>query len=106
MSRPTWAPVSSDTADLLELIAQQEDQEWEFFLGQLEDLAQPVSGDVDPNRLREALRGHVKPSRVGAFTRRALLLGLAAYSGAYAESTDVTSRNRGKPVRVLRWLGT
>jgi len=111
-TQPTWSAVDNDTASLLDLLAgthpatPSEADEWQFFLDRLEHLALPVIGDVDPNRLREELRGHVKPNRVGAFTRRALCAGLVKYSGAYVVSTDTTSRNSSKPIRVLRWIGT
>lgn len=120
---PTWGPITSDTADLLDLLAEtnpaipSEAEEWTYFVGALETLAADTvpgptgtglafQGLIDPNRLRTRLRGHVSPPRIGAFTRRALGAGLVAYSGTHVESDDVTSGNRGKPCRVLRWLGT
>lgn len=108
---PTWEAVDSDTADLLQLLAEEhpatpsEVDEWTYFLDCLKKLAL-TTGLVDPNRLRDLLRDRVKPSRVGAFTRRALCAGLVAYSGTHVTSDDLTSRNRGKPCRVLRWLDT
>ena len=108
---PVWESVDSTAADLLTLLAEERPaipsvtDEWDYFLGSLKDLAS-ATGLIDPNRLRDRLRDRVKPCRIGAFTRRALCAGLVAYSGQHVTSDDLTSRNRGKSCRVLRWTGT
>lgn len=113
MSAPTFGPVDHGTASLLDLLAETNPaipsrvDEWDYFLSTLDELARDAAdGHIDPNRLRARLRGHIAPARAGAFTRRALCAGMVAYTGTHVESDDVTSRNRGKPCRVLRWLGT
>jgi hypothetical protein len=111
-THPTWSAASGDTADILQLIAEQhpatptETAQWMFFVDMLVMEMEIDSGLINPNRLRDRLRGHVSPPRIGAYTRRALCAGLVEYSGTYVESDDVSSGNRGKPCRVLRWLGT
>lgn len=107
MSAPTWSPTDEDTADLLTVLADDgtlhTDDEWHTFCMALTQ-ACDQSGRIEPNRLRPLLRGAVKPCRVGAFTRRALLSGLIAYTGEYQVSDDTGSRNGGKPARVMRLL--
>lgn len=101
--RPRFARVDDHTADLLTLLA---DTEWDTFLAALRATAADRGGLIYPNALRPLVRGHVKPNRVGAFTRRAVLEGLIEYTGDWQVSDDVTSRNRGRPMRVARWIGT
>lgn len=114
MSAPVWESVDDDTASLLDLLADDgtvsADYEWDVYvealrrLGERED-AWPVPGTIDPNDLRAAIAGRIKPQRVGAFTHRALSQGLVEYTGQWVVSTDTKGRNRGKPMRELRWIG-
>ena len=106
--QPRFAPVDSDTADLLDLVADDQhpsvDHEWELFKAALAEAVNEF-GTISPNRLRPLVRGKVAPRRIGAFTHRALSQGLVEYTGTYEVSDDVEGRNGGKPARVLRWLG-
>lgn len=110
-SKPVWGPVGSYTADFLALIADEwkttpgAAREWVHFLHVLEAAALANDGIIRFNRIRDRLREEVAPHRVGAFTRRALCAGLIAYTGKWEDSDDVTSRNRGKPCREIRWIG-
>lgn len=110
MSRPTWAPVSSDTADLLTILAEQHPalpitaDEWDWFLHILREAAKET-GVIDQNDVRPQLRDKVRPARIGAFYRRACLQGLIRAEG-WNESSDLEQRNAGKPTRTYRWLGT
>ena len=102
---PTWS--SSEQADLLELVAQGSptgtaDAEWNLYVEALRDEAVRGAGDIDPNGLRDRVRGRIAPRRISAFASRALARGLVVYSGAYVESTDTEGGNRGKPCRVMR----
>lgn len=108
---PRWAPVDSDTGDLLDLIAEQnpatsqEVREWEHFLKVLAEIAK-ATGNIDQNAVRPLLRGEIKPQRIGAFYHRAAKAGLIAWTGAWQESDDLNGKNSGKPTRVYRYLGT
>jgi hypothetical protein len=105
----TWAAVDDDTANLLDLLADDgtltTEAEWDIFATCLRGVAEVGGGVIDPNVLRVALRGRVKPQRCGAFTHRALSQGLVEYTGRYVISTDSKGRNSGKPCRELRWIG-
>ena len=105
---PTFAPVDSDTADLLSLVAEDPhpsvDHEWELFKAALAEAVNEF-GTISPNRLRPLVRGKVAPRRIGAFTHRALSQGLVEYTGTYETSDDKEGRNGGKVARVMRWLG-
>ncbi len=105
---PQWSSVDPTTGDMLELVAmgplapKTADREWETFLAALESAADDAQL-IHPNTLRPLVKD-VKHCRRGAFVRRALCAGLIAPAG-YEVSDDVGSRNRGKPVRVYRWVG-
>ena len=105
MTTPTWSPTDPDTAarlDLLRLPTLPEHKfQWNLYVLALYAVADDT-GRIDPNRLRRLTRGRIKPCRVGALTRKALLAGLVEYTGEYVESDDLESRNAGKPVRVMR----
>lgn len=110
-SQPTWSPVDDATADLLSLVRDEghpsADHEWSMFLLALRTAA--VAGDgwtIQPNDLRPLVRDKVAPRRIGAFTNRALKLGLIAYTGDWQISDDHEGRNAGKPARIFRWIGT
>lgn len=107
-AQPHWQPVDADTGDLLTLLADDgtipTDNEWEVYLAAVREAADDA-GIVRPNALRPLLRGRVKPCRVGAFTRRALLAGVLVRTGGYEVSDDTASRNGGKPAPVMRWVG-
>lgn len=103
------APVDHDTANLLDLIAHDQThprpaEEWDRFVQGLRATADET-GVIDPNWLRENLRGDIAPRRVGAFTNRALSEGLIEPTGEWRVSDDRAGRNGGKPCRVYRWTG-
>lgn len=106
MSAPQWSPVDDDTADLLQLVANDQmhprpAEEWVAFLNALYLVAED-DGRIDPNELRPVLRGNVAPGRIGAFTNRAKAEGLIADTGEWQTSDDTEGRNGGKPCRVYR----
>lgn len=109
--RPEWSPTDDDTATLLTVLADDgaptlsAAEEWRTFKAALRSVAWYRDGIIDPNTLRPMLRGQVKPCRIGAFTRRALLEGLVQYTGEWVVSDDTSGKNAGKPCRELRWLG-
>jgi hypothetical protein len=109
MTAPAWSPVDDSTADLLTLVADaghvSADAEWSLFVEALRVVAIGPGGRIGPNELRPLIRGKVAPRRIGAFTNRALSLGLVAYTGEWEVSDDTEGRNRGKPARVMRWTG-
>lgn len=114
MTAPTWHATDTDTANLLDLLADDGtlsvDEQWSLFVDCLRDLGQSAEscGDrpvIDPNRLRQMTTERIKPQRVGAFTHRALRAGLVEYTGRYVISTDRKGKNSGKPCRELRWIG-
>jgi hypothetical protein len=106
---PEWTGVGEPTGDMLELVAKgplaplTADHEWETFLKALEAAADDQQL-IHPNTLRPIVKDDVKPCRIGAFTRRALCAGLIVADG-WQVSDDVESKNRGKPMRVYRWIG-
>ena len=97
-----------DTATLLDLLADDatysSDYEWREFVRCLHHAADE-SGVVRPNSLRPLVRGVVKPCRIGAFTHRALSLGLVVRTGDYEISDDTHGRNGGKPAAVMALVG-
>jgi len=109
-TQPTFGPVDHGTASLLDLLAEtnpalpQEVREWNHFLKVLQQVA-GATGLIDQNDVRPLLRGEIKASRVGAFYRRAVLEGRIRAEG-WTESDDLEQRNRGKPMRRYRWLGS
>jgi hypothetical protein len=108
-TQPTWA--DSEQTDLLELVARGNiatdtaEQEWAVYVDALRLASVHGGGVIDPNSLRVILGDDVKPQRVGAFCNRALSRGLVEFTGEWVTSTDSKGRNRGKPVRAMRWLG-
>jgi len=108
-SQPTWAPIDDDTASLLTLVADVDhpsvDHEWTVYVNALTILAELYGGTIRPNDLRPMVRNHIAPRRIGAFTNRALKLGLVAYTGDWQISDDHEGKNAGKPARVMRWVG-
>lgn len=105
MSAPAFAATDTDTASLLDLLADDgtysAEHEWVEFVRCLHHAAD-AEGIVRPNSLRPLVRGVVKPNRIGAFVRRAVTSGLMAPTGDWQASDDVTSRNSGKPSRCYR----
>lgn len=110
-AQPQWEPSDAYTHDLLELVAMgtpatgDGDAEWELYLNVLADVARNWGGEIQPNVVRPLLRGRVAPRRISAFANRALSQGFVEYSGDWQVSDDTEGRNRGKPARVMRWLG-
>ena len=109
MPDPTWSPVDDATADLLALVAHDEmhphpAEEWDEYVRAIRHAADE-RGMVDPNRLRQLVRGVVAPKRIGAFTSRAKAEGLLVDTGEWVTSTDREGRNAGRPVRVYRLGG-
>lgn len=109
MTSPTWSAVDSDTGSLLDLVAHDQTHprpadEWHIFTDAIRSAA-GREGRVDPNVLRDLLRGCVAPRRIGAFTNRAKAEGLLTWDGEWVESTDHEGRNGGKPIRVYRLGG-
>ena len=105
-TQPAWDSVDNYTADLLSLVANDQmtdhaDREWEVFCRSL-SVEADIHGRINPNGLRELIRGHVAPKRVGAFTRRALLEGLICWDGEWVVSDDHEGRNAGRPARQYR----
>lgn len=102
-AEPRWEAVDEPTADLLSLVADVEhpsvEHEWETYVKAVERVAATRFGVVNPNALREAIRGHVAPKRAGAFCNRALAEGLIEWRGEWVVSTDTIGRNAGRPVR-------
>lgn len=108
-AQPAWSPVDDTTADLLTLVADVDqpsvDFEWDEFVRCLQYASQLDAGPILPNTLRPLVRGSIAPRRIGAFTNRALSLGLVEYTGEWQVSDDHAGRNGGKPARVMRWVG-
>lgn len=106
-SAPNWSAVDDATDSLLSLVADDRhpsvEFEWHHYTDALK-VAADDAGTINPNYLRELVRGHVAPRRIGAFARRALSLGLVEYTGRWVVSDDAEGRNAGKPVREMRWL--
>lgn len=66
-------------------------------------------GEINPNRVREALtRGGelVVSPRVLSAVYYALRCEQQIKHAGWVESTDLRSRNRHKPARLWRWVGT
>jgi len=65
-------------------------------------------GEVDPNRVREALRGPygltVYPRVIGATYSALRQAGVIRPEG-WTTSTDTEGGNAGKPARTYRWVG-
>jgi hypothetical protein len=104
MSAPRWASVDDDTAALLSLVATDQlhprpGEEWDRFVAGLRATADE-SGRIDPNWLRENLRGEIAPRRIGAFTQRAKAEGLIEWRGEWVTSTDREGKNSGRPCRI------
>lgn len=110
MTAPAWSATDEQTGNLLDLLADDgsvapsAEDEWREFVGCLRHCAKYNGGTIYPNDLRPLVRGQVKPSRIGAFTRRAILEGLVEYTGQWQVSDDTESGNAGKPCRELRWV--
>lgn len=106
MIRPEWSRTDDETADLLTLVRDEghvsADREWDIYVAALEAIAIGPGGVIYPNEMRPLLRGKVAPRRIGAFTNRALKLGLIEYTGAWQISDDREGRNAGRPARVMR----
>lgn len=108
MSAPQWSPVDEETENLLTLVADEghvsADFEWDAYRLALVAVAERGTGIVNPNRLRDVVRGQVAPRRIGAFTHRALSQGLVQYTGQFVISDDTEGRNAGRPCREMRLL--
>ncbi len=104
MSAPQWSPVDDETADLLHLVRDEghpsTDHEWVAFVAAIRAAAR--DGVVDPNAVREELRGVVAPRRIGAFYQAALKADLLRPTGQWVISTDTVGRNAGRPCRTYR----
>jgi hypothetical protein len=105
---PAWSPTDNSTADILALVADVDhpsvDREWDDYRAAVASVAD-TDGRVDPNALREAVRGKVAPRRIGALTNRALSLGLLVWRGEWCVSSDREGRNAGRPCRQYVWTG-
>jgi hypothetical protein len=96
--------------DLLDLIARDpiHDRDITEITGAIRADATGHGGEVDPNRVRAALTGphgiRVQPTLIGT-----VFSGLVRSKNltqiGWTENTDLTSRNRGKPLRRYRWTG-
>jgi hypothetical protein len=106
---PQWSPVDDETHDILHLVADEThpsvSYEWNLWVTAARQVASENGGIVDPNRLRELVRGNVAPKRCGAFVHRALTSGLMVPTGEWVVSTDRQGKNGGKPCRVFAWVG-
>ena len=111
-SRPHFEAADENTGDLLSLIAEEKPpipsvrEEWDYYVQALKTTAASRAGLIYPNELRPLVRGHVKANRIGAFTHRALRAGLIERTGDWQVSDDTEGRNAGRPMPVMRWLGT
>lgn len=61
-------------------------------------------GEVDSNRVREALPTWVYPRSIGAVYNALRARGLLVANG-YVTNTDTRGRNAGRPARLYRWTG-
>lgn len=97
--------IDTATRDLLDLVANDPhpsaDYEWNIFAAALTSVAE-LDGTIPPAALREYLRGHVAPKRIGAFTCRAVAEGLIESTGRAVKSTDHKGRNGNKWSTVYR----
>ena len=108
MSAPAWGPLDPDTADLLDLLA----NDWTPFAEDDRNvIAQAIrqdalahDGEVSQNRVRKLIDGRVFHKRVGPTYRALVLSGHLAIDG-WEVSDDVLGRNQGKPCRRYRWTG-
>src|SRR3954465_11520473 len=87
-AQPEWA--DSGQGDLLEIAAMGSatgtaQEEGDLFVRCLRATADE-RGVIDPNWLREAVRGDVAPKRIGAFTSRAVARGLIEATGDWRGS--------------------
>lgn len=109
---PTFESVDNYTSDLLDLIANTEpatpgpEAEWRLMLDAMRQVAAAHDGLIYPNELRPLVADKVAPQRRGAFTHRALRAGIVERTGEWQTSDDTHGRNSGRPVPVMRWLGT
>lgn len=105
-AQPQWSPLDDTTADLLTLVRDEghpsADHEWDAFVAILRESARLHAGLIDPNRVREQLRGSIAPRRIGAFYSAAARMGWLTRDG-YSFSTDTTGKNAGRPVRTYLW---
>ena len=106
---PRWAPVDSDTGDLLDLLAIDDSlraDDWPFFLGVLKEAAAKNGGVIDQNHTRPRLHGEIRPARIGALYRRACREGLIrANNEDYTKTANSQSGNVGRPAKTYTWLG-
>lgn len=108
-TQPQWS--DSGQGDLLELVAMgspatgSAEKEWAVFVFALCQSAHGPDDVVDPNELRERVRDHVAPRRVGAFINRALSRDLIEPTGSWVVSSDTKGRNAGRPCREYRLVG-
>lgn len=105
MTAPQWTSVDPNTADLLDLLAADwtpwADEDRNLIARAIRDDAAANGGRVDPNRVRRALAGQVKPQRVGPVYRLLAQQGVIRPDG-WVVSDDKHGRNSGRPVRV--WI--
>ncbi len=107
-TQPAWSEVDEETGSLLDLIADDgslpHEAEWETYQQALRDAADNT-GHVSANALRRLVRGQVKPNRLGAFARRAVLEGITRADG-YEVSDDREGGNAGRPARCYRLVNS
>lgn len=108
-AQPVFESVDDYTADLLDLVAEEQspptDREWSEYVDALSAVAAANAGLIPPNALRPLVRGKVAPRRIGAFTHRALSQGLVRRTGEWQISDDTEGRNAGRPAPVMEWVG-
>lgn len=91
-------------ADLAATTTADGDSDWTWFLAILRDAAHLNDGWVDPNQVREQLRAlGITPQRVSAFYGRAKRERYLGRRPRVGYSSDLRSRNRGKPIRLYRY---
>lgn len=79
--------------------------EWETFTRALRAVAFQ-DGCVDPNAMREHLRGRIAPRRIGSFYRKARVEGLIEPDGwVVSDDRSKTGKNAGRPAVRYRWAG-
>jgi len=105
---PQWSPIDDETHSILALVNDEShpsvDFEWQEWLNAARHVAGTNAGIVDPNALRELVRGVVAPKRCGAFVHRALTSGLMVRED-WVIPNDTTGRNAGRPAMSYRWIG-
>jgi len=108
MAQPQWSAIDDETHSILALVNDEThpsvDFEWQEWLNAARHVASQNDGIIDPNALRELVRGVVAPKRCGAFVHRALTSGLMVREG-WEISTDKAGRNAGRPCMSYRWIG-